>query len=208
MGDVFAQHKSLHHHPGGWSAILEDWLVHGTKFQRKHQKMPAGRAPHQKSANGSAPSVALSQLKDSHDGLKPSTLLSGLITPPLSPTFPGDHALNRASSDGHYHARLYGSSSPQLNLHHMVLGSMLPEASSLRPITNVKRSESMTAIPDSSSMPCVTGVRNGEDQAAAYAGPYELAAKERMMGIYLAVYVHRDAKSLIRGKTCLKYHDF
>ncbi|KDQ57260.1 hypothetical protein JAAARDRAFT_79029 [Jaapia argillacea MUCL 33604] len=30
-------------------------------------------------------------------------------------------------------------------------------------------------------------------------GLYELAAKERMMGIYLAVYVHRDIKSLVRG---------
>lgn len=30
-------------------------------------------------------------------------------------------------------------------------------------------------------------------------GPYQLLAKERLMGIYLAIYVHRDVKSLVRG---------
>ncbi|KAI9440235.1 DNase I-like protein [Lactarius psammicola] len=30
-------------------------------------------------------------------------------------------------------------------------------------------------------------------------GPYEMLVKERMMGIYLAVFVHRDAKHLVRG---------
>jgi hypothetical protein len=30
-------------------------------------------------------------------------------------------------------------------------------------------------------------------------GPYELLVKERMMGIYLAIFVHRDAKHLVRG---------
>lgn len=46
-------------------------------------------------------------------------------------------------------------------------------------------------------------VRQTEGPVTAL-GPYELAVKERMMGIYLAVYVHRDVKALIRGKTiCL-----
>ena len=31
-------------------------------------------------------------------------------------------------------------------------------------------------------------------------GPYELACKERMMGIYLAVYIHRDVRPLLRGE--------
>lgn len=31
------------------------------------------------------------------------------------------------------------------------------------------------------------------------AGPYMLVAKERLMGIYLAVYVHRETRPLIRG---------
>ncbi|KAI9001520.1 DNase I-like protein [Trametes punicea] len=30
-------------------------------------------------------------------------------------------------------------------------------------------------------------------------GPYELLAKERMMGLYLAVFIHRQAKPLVRG---------
>lgn len=30
-------------------------------------------------------------------------------------------------------------------------------------------------------------------------GPYQLLAKERLMGIYLAIYIHRDIKSLVRG---------
>jgi hypothetical protein len=30
-------------------------------------------------------------------------------------------------------------------------------------------------------------------------GPYELLTKERLMGIYLAIYVHRDVKSLVQG---------
>lgn len=32
-------------------------------------------------------------------------------------------------------------------------------------------------------------------------GPYELLTKERMMGIYLAVYVHRDVRPLIEGRS-------
>ena len=30
-------------------------------------------------------------------------------------------------------------------------------------------------------------------------GPYEILIKERMMGLYLAVYVHREIKHLVRG---------
>ena len=30
-------------------------------------------------------------------------------------------------------------------------------------------------------------------------GPYELLTKERLMGIYIAVYVHRDAKPHVQG---------
>lgn len=40
-------------------------------------------------------------------------------------------------------------------------------------------------------------------------GPYELLVKERMMGIYLAVFINRDIKGLVRGlhKHCLHGHD-
>lgn len=31
-------------------------------------------------------------------------------------------------------------------------------------------------------------------------GPYELLVKERMMGIYLAIFIHRDIRGLVRGE--------
>lgn len=31
-------------------------------------------------------------------------------------------------------------------------------------------------------------------------GPYELLIKERMMGLYLAVFIHREARPFVRGK--------
>ena len=34
-------------------------------------------------------------------------------------------------------------------------------------------------------------------------GPYELLTKERMMGVYLALYVHRDIRSLVEGSSLL-----
>ena len=36
-------------------------------------------------------------------------------------------------------------------------------------------------------------------------GPYEMIVKERLMGIYLAVFVHRDAKHLVRGVSFFFY---
>lgn len=35
--------------------------------------------------------------------------------------------------------------------------------------------------------------------AASQKGPYEILIKERMMGLYLAVYIHREIKHLVRG---------
>jgi hypothetical protein len=37
-------------------------------------------------------------------------------------------------------------------------------------------------------------------------GPYEMLVKERLMGIYLAIFVHRDAKHLVRGASFLFFH--
>ena len=37
-------------------------------------------------------------------------------------------------------------------------------------------------------------------------GPYEILIKERMMGLYLAVYVHRDIKHLVQGISCSCTH--
>ena len=33
-------------------------------------------------------------------------------------------------------------------------------------------------------------------------GPYELLVKERMMGLYLAIFIHRDIRDLVRGVHC------
>lgn len=35
--------------------------------------------------------------------------------------------------------------------------------------------------------------------ATSQKGPYEILIKERMMGLYLAVYIHREIKHLVRG---------
>jgi len=32
-------------------------------------------------------------------------------------------------------------------------------------------------------------------------GPYQLLVKERLMGIYMAIYVHRDVKPFVRGSS-------
>ena len=37
-------------------------------------------------------------------------------------------------------------------------------------------------------------------------GPYEILVKERLMGIYLAIFVHRDAKHLVRGVSFFFFH--
>jgi len=43
--------------------------------------------------------------------------------------------------------------------------------------------------------------------AVSQKGPYEILIKERMMGLYLAVYVHREIKHLVRGMdTAPPYH--
>ena len=49
--------------------------------------------------------------------------------------------------------------------------------------------------------PSVTGSDSSPiSDLRARMGPYELLVKERLMGIYTAVYVHRDVRSLVRGK--------
>ena len=39
-------------------------------------------------------------------------------------------------------------------------------------------------------------------------GPYELLIKERMMGLYLAVFIHREARPFVRGQCpqCMFHH--
>lgn len=39
--------------------------------------------------------------------------------------------------------------------------------------------------------------------AVSQKGPYEILIKERMMGLYLAVYIHREIKHLVRGMNAI-----
>ena len=39
-------------------------------------------------------------------------------------------------------------------------------------------------------------------------GPYQFLVKERLMGIYLAIYVHGDLKPLIKSTRCVYLIDF
>ena len=41
--------------------------------------------------------------------------------------------------------------------------------------------------------------------AVSQKGPYEILIKERMMGLYLAVYVHREIKHLVRGTDAIPH---
>lgn len=38
-------------------------------------------------------------------------------------------------------------------------------------------------------------------------GPYQLLIKERLMGIYMAIYIHRDLKSSVQGKTANQFNE-
>jgi hypothetical protein len=54
-----------------------------------------------------------------------------------------------------------------------------------------------------------TGDLNGR-MSAHHKGPYELLVKERMMGLYLAIFIHRDTRSLVKGtvsiRSCITFH--
>ena len=39
-------------------------------------------------------------------------------------------------------------------------------------------------------------------ERVSWKGPYQLLIKERMMGLSLTVFIHRDMRSLVRGKSC------
>ena len=53
--------------------------------------------------------------------------------------------------------------------------------------------------PDGGSSPSISDSVKKEQRR----GPYQLLIKERMMGIYLAVYINRDIRELIEGKQTL-----
>lgn len=205
--DLLSGQVPSHNPSGGWSAVLEDWLVHGTKVQRKHAKLAGSRALNRKPTNtrNSQAPIAIPAQNDSRDDLQAS---ASLPTEPhrdipnmLAPAFPANPALHRAMSDGHYHSRGRDFVSPQLSVHHIGTHASPIKPSGLRPVDDLKRGETTSAIPDTLSENHLgenTEIEGGPTVALSV-GPYELAVKERMMGIYLAVYVHRDVSPLLKG---------
>lgn len=54
------------------------------------------------------------------------------------------------------------------------------------------------------SLPSPNLKRRMSTRAAVFQkGPYEILIKERMMGLYLAVYVHREIKHLVQGTSAI-----
>lgn len=57
------------------------------------------------------------------------------------------------------------------------------------------RSVSPSTVDIGFPMPLIRGKSIRESRK----GPYQLLIKERLMGIYMAIYIHRDVKPLVRG---------
>jgi hypothetical protein len=154
-------------HPGGWSYLLDDWLVHNNKTpRRKHTS--GDPIPYLRPSEGGS--------KLHHDASSPS----------------------KPQSDDHGKGLEANSTitNPLLDRKDLVSRSVTEPVGTF-PVSN---STGSNAAPRrGTTLTGETEVATGPP-AAANVGPYELAAKERMMGIYLAVYVHRDAKPLIRGE--------
>ena len=203
-----AYNQGLHAHPGGWSSVLEDWLVYGKKNPRKPSRASVSQQPSRKGTRDSAPPTSFVNPSNSNGSTVPDIPVSTSLpnpdvfsssSPPnigsLAPAFVNPN-LSRALSDGHIrpHHQDSGSFSPQPNIN--LLGILNSSESAQPPPPVLKRSQTFTTT-DASTTPSDTTVAGAG--SVNYVGPYELAVKERMMGIYLAVYVHRDVKALIRG---------
>ena len=151
-------------HPGGWSYLLDDWLVHGNKTpRRKH--------------NSAELYPMFSEGGDKLHHEPPSS------SKPQSDIHNEDSDANSAATSPFDRKGLMSRSATE------------PVGESLVSGVRRRRGTTLTRGPDGTPV-------TGGSSAPARAGPYELAAKERMMGIYLAVYVHRDVRPLIRGE-CL-----
>lgn len=62
-----------------------------------------------------------------------------------------------------------------------------------------KATATSTAVPPSPGLHRSATDRVPTKEVAAGKGPYQQLIKHRMMGLYLAVYIHRDIRSLVRG---------
>lgn len=148
-------------HPGGWSYLLDDWLVHGNKNPRRKHSAPNPTGPTSQSvaSENDGPPTPFSSSPPSMGAL-------GDVSDFLAPPMPSREGMAR---------------------------SITEPAGDFAVLSRPKTKRSGTHIggpTPSSSIPAA---------ASGNVGPYELAVKERMMGIYLAVYVHRDVKPLLKG---------
>lgn len=168
-------------HPGGWSYLLDDWLVRGNKTQRRKSSSPI---PGVNGVDSAPPHSPTSVISDSskQPWLSPS---AGVITKP-----PG----SITSSDPSEVDNPGGLAPPHIAREALMTRSITEPVGDApiirRPVPPARSGTNFSPV-KAHSTPA---------EANPSVGPYELAVKERMMGIYLAVYVHRDLKHLVKGQ--------
>lgn len=181
-------------HPGGWSSLLENWFSRGV---------------------GCPEAGGLSVIEPDRPLPPPVGTTSGTSLV-LSDPFEGDGASSHTGKS-HINGNVNGNG--------FANGSMSPYSLSVpeKPSTPVPPSSSSPSPSPSPSGQKEPGHHRKKSMSkpgfyraitplspshwhlheavvgSQRLGPYELAHKERMMGIYLAVYVHRDVRHLVRG---------
>jgi len=63
-----------------------------------------------------------------------------------------------------------------------------------------------TALPSTADVGFPMPLSRRKSSKEPRKGPYQLLIKERLMGIYMAIYVHRDLKPLVRGRHLVLLH--
>lgn len=164
-GDITSMNHTTPH-PGGWSYLLDDWLVHGNK------------APRRKHNSGDP--VPNPPSSEAHDKLQ------------YGPANPSKPELDLHTEDPHANSAVTSSLDRKRQM-----SPSLTEPFGDLPVSDAAGS---SPAPHQGTNLVGGGPTDSGSPALTHVGPYELAAKERMMGIYLAVYVHREAKPLIRGE--------
>ena len=161
-------------HPGGWSDVLEDWLVRGVQHI------------------GNMDDLAIT---DELSSSSPESLQSPVSLPPPE-EYTAPPPIHRALSESvvpptshSIHSLVTAIDSP------FSRPAILHQHSMSRPTPWLKHSE----ITGRNSPPVANRSMSPSDSISSHRGPYELAVKERMMGVYLAVYVHRACLPLVRG---------
>ncbi|KDQ14339.1 hypothetical protein BOTBODRAFT_32806 [Botryobasidium botryosum FD-172 SS1] len=184
-------------HPGGWSAILDNWFVRGIGCASAVSESDHDRL----SFVTPGLSTHLDDPFDDHaSGINVNNNITANVSVPSS----------NGPRNSHEHAPLDGGNTTGFSP--STLGVPAPEPP-LTPLSitppghreslshyrrkSISRPGFKRAITPLS--PAAWNTQSPESVGAQKLGPYELVSKERMMGIYLAVYVHRDVRHLVRG---------